>query len=158
MDCQRVRSELCEYAAGEMPAGRHRDLAAHLRDCPNCHKALEAELSLRDAAREALEYSGPVYSFAQLKRRMAAIEPLHEVLVLLPRLQKIGVVPRFAVALGLLVFYGGVAYAVRNSGELYDACREPKLLAQREFVGRELTDIYKSLYVDGKKHDAQRDA
>lgn len=131
---------------GELNAAHAAALAAHVAACPACAAAAEEEAALRGLCGEALAYRGPTYSFAQLQRRMRAIEPLQEVLVLLPKLQKIGATPRFAIAMALLVWFGGFIYATRNAKGLYAACKDP-VMEQRFQIGRQLPDVYKTLYV-----------
>lgn len=157
MDCQRVRTELGEFAAGQLPRARSAAIAEHLCACEACAAAHAEEEALSALARRAFDYTGPAYSFAQLRARMASIEPLQEVLVLLPKLQKIGATPRFAVAMVLLVCFGGFAYATRNARELYTACKQP-LLAQRAFIGEKFPEIYESIYAPDEDDESGRAA
>ena len=46
MECQRVRMELGEFAAGELGRAHSAVLDAHLAACPNCRKAAEDETIL----------------------------------------------------------------------------------------------------------------
>lgn len=157
MDCQRVRTELGELAAGQTSPARRATLEAHMADCEACRAALAEEEAMRACFVDTVAYRGPVYSYAALRARMAAIEPLQEVLVLLPRLQKIGAVPRFAVAMTLLCCLGGLTYATRNARGLYAVCKEP-VMEQRFAIGREFPEIYKSLYVTPPRGDGERAA
>lgn len=156
MDCQRVRTELGELVARQVTPSRSAALHVHIAECSACHAALQEEEALRMVSATSLTYNGPVYSYAALRARMASIEPLQEVLVLLPKLQKIGATPRFAVAMVLLVFFGGVTYATRHARGLHAVCKEP-IMEQRFAIGREFPEIYKTLYVkpvQGESHRA----
>lgn len=146
MDCQRVRMELGELAARQVTPARRDTLHAHVVECPACFSALAEEEFLKTSASDALAYTGPVYSYAKLRARMVTIEPLQNVLVLLPKLQKIGAIPSFAIAVVLLVGFGGLTYATRHARGLYAVCKEP-VMEQRFAIGREFPEIYKTLYV-----------
>jgi len=149
MDCQRVRTELAELAAGQAAAHRVRVLEAHVDTCPACAQALEEEHLLRTLAGGALAYTGPTYTYQNLRARMHQLEPLERVMVILPKLRRIGATPRFAVALILLVGFGGIGYAARNTRDLYLACKNP-ILAQREFVDENFPEIYDTVYANPK--------
>lgn len=149
MDCQRVRIELAEYAAGQCTTARGEVLEAHIAVCLACERALAEERLLQQLAEESLGFSGRAYPFAALRARMHQRAPLERVLVILPKLRRIGATPRFAVALVLLVCFGGVAYAARYSRDLYVACKNP-ILAQREFINEEFPEIYDAVYADPK--------
>lgn len=151
MDCQRVRIELGEHALGTTPAPRAVALDQHLHTCAACRTAYEEEMALLTVAAKSMKFRGRGYTFAQLRARMAVVEPLDRVLVLLPKLQKIGRIPRYMAAMGLLVFYGGFSYAARNAGELYAVCRQDPFLEERYAMGQEFPEIYKTLYVDPTK-------
>lgn len=150
MDCQRVRIELAELVAGQVAAAQAMRIQAHVAGCPGCARALAREEALRSLVQDALQAPEPSYSFAELKRKMHLREPMERVLVILPKLRHIGVMPSYAVALALLVCFGGIGYAARFSRDLYGACKNP-IEAQRAFVSKEFPEIYDTIYVTPEK-------
>lgn len=126
MECRSVSRNLTALLDGDLRPARTREIQQHLETCPAC-AAEHAEMAeFIHASRDAITYRGTPMTFASLRPRMAAIEPLEQVLrYQLPKLRIPGAVPRFAVAMLLLAVLAGVPYAFRHSRQVYTAARTP---------------------------------
>lgn len=131
MECRDICRTLPALMDGDLRPGPEAEVHRHLETCPGClaeWEALRADMALADAA---LAYRGVPLSFDGLRARMAAIEPLEEVLrYRLPKLKIPGTAPRFVAAMGLLVLLAGVPYALRHTRQVYTSVKTP--FAQQE--------------------------
>jgi len=126
MECRNIRRNLPALLDGDLRPEPARAVRLHLDACPGCAAEL---LDLQEFLRtsdEALVYQGAPLRFDALRARMAAIEPIDQVVrYQLPKLRIPGAVPRFAVAMLLLAVLAGVPYAFRNTRQVYTAVRTP---------------------------------
>lgn len=126
MDCRTIRRALPALVDGHLRPVAEAEVRRHLDVCPDCvaeWKSLAALLELSDAA---MTYEGAPLDFEKLRARMAAMEPLEEVLrYQLPKLRIPGAVPRFATAMVLLALLAGVPYAFRHTRQVYAAVQSP---------------------------------
>lgn len=126
MECRRIRRTLPALLDGDLRPGPAREVRDHLKACPDCSAELEAVRELLRLGGDAITYRGAPLSFAALRSRMAAIEPLDQVIrYQLPPLRIPGAVPRFAVAMVLLVVAAGLPYALRNTRTVYVSVKSP---------------------------------
>jgi anti-sigma factor RsiW len=113
-------------ADGDLRPAAEAEVRSHLESCPDCAAEWESQQEFLETVGEALAYTGPAISFDSLRARMAAIEPLEEVLrYQLPKLRIPGAVPRFATAMVLLALLAGVPYAFRHTRQVYIAVQSP---------------------------------
>ncbi len=125
MECRHVRIKLPGYLDGDLLPSERRPLEDHLAECPECRAEWEELRGFTSTLQEFVVCPGPAYSFEALRRRLATIEPLEEVVAFLPRLRVNGLIPRFAVATLLLLLVNGGPFALRNSRQLYTAMKIP---------------------------------
>ena len=126
MDCRNIRRALPGLADGDLRPAVESEVRGHLACCPECAAEWESTREFLALGGEALAYEGAPLSFDALRARMAAIEPLEEVLrYQLPKLQIPGAVPRFATAMVLLAILAGVPYAFRHTRQVYTAVQSP---------------------------------
>lgn len=125
MDCRQIQSKLPGYLDGDLFPAEQRLLGAHLERCMECKAAwLECRAFLQTCD-EFLVYPEKAYPFSSLKRRMADIEPIEEVIAFLPKLQINGAIPRFAVAVVLLLLTGALPTSLQGTRDAYAAMRSP---------------------------------
>jgi anti-sigma factor RsiW len=126
MDCRNIRRALPGLADGDLRPAVESEVRGHLACCPECAAEWESTRELMALGGEALAYRGAPLAFNALHARMAAIEPLEEVLrYQLPKLRIPGAVPRFATAMVLLAVLAGVPYALRHTRQVYTAVQSP---------------------------------
>lgn len=127
MDCRSMQSRCAAYLDGDLPPGARMEAERHLASCDECREALESLRDFDAACREALAFPGAPYAFSALRKRMAEIVPLDEVTAFLPHLKIQGAIPRFAVAVLMLMLTGGASGALRHCHVVYTAARQPFL-------------------------------
>ena len=126
MDCRTIQRDLPALVDGDLRPHRAQVLTAHLASCRDCERSRKDYVAFRGAAKSALTYRGPALSFETLRAEMHQIEPLDQVLrYQLPKLKVPGTVPRFAVAMALLVSVAGPTYACRHTRQVYVAVKTP---------------------------------
>lgn len=126
MECRQIRRALPALLDGDLRPGPEREVRDHLEVCPDCIAAYAELREFLSASDRALTYGGAPLRFEALRARMATIEPLDQVIrYQLPKLKIPGAVPRFAVAMVLLVVMAGFPYAFRNSRKVYASVRTP---------------------------------
>lgn len=126
MDCRKIQRALPALADGDLRPAAEGEVRQHLETCPDCEAAWESLREFMALGDEALAYDGPALAFDSLRARMAAIEPLEEVLrYQLPKLNIPGTAPRFATAMILLALLAGVPYAFRHTRQVYVAVQSP---------------------------------
>ncbi len=126
MDCRPIRRDVSALIDGDLGPRRAEEVKQHLSDCDVCAAECEAVHALLLRADIALTYSGKPLSFEALRREMATIDPLEQVIrYQLPKLRIPGRVPRFAVAMILLLAAGGLSYTFRHTREVYVAVKTP---------------------------------
>ncbi len=125
MDCRRMQRKFVAYLDGDLSPGARTAAEQHLASCLECREALESLRAFDAECRDALAYPETPYPFAALRARMAEIVPLDEVRAFLPHLKVQGAIPRFAVALMLMMITGGAAGAVRYCHAAYTVARQP---------------------------------
>lgn len=64
MKCEAIRVKLSAYMDGELDEAHHREIAGHLRLCPECRQELE-ELGGVDTLLKGLPRYGPAAGFAE---------------------------------------------------------------------------------------------
>lgn len=121
MDCRQIQTRFTGYVDGDLRPAERRLVEKHVADCEPCRTELAAMRAFLSDCHEFLVYDGPAYSFESLCARMAAIEPLDEVIAFLPKLRINGFVPRFAVAMTMLMLISGMPQTLRNSRHVYHA-------------------------------------
>ena len=125
MNCRAIQSRIADLADGHLSPGNRRWVEDHLQACPACREEqVDVEAFLAEC-REALAYSGPTYSFAALKARMDAIQPLEEVMLFVPKLRTQNGFARFAVAMVMAVMILGAPTALRHLWAIHGALRMP---------------------------------
>lgn len=126
MECRSIRRNLPALLDGDLRAEPEQSIRRHLDACPACALALEEFQAFLAESDAALAYAGEALSFAALRPHMATVEPLERVVrYQLPKLRIPGAVPRFAVAMLLLVVLAGIPYAFRHTRQVYTSVRTP---------------------------------
>lgn len=126
-ECRKIRSKFTDYVDGELRSAEREAVDAHLSVCDACREEFAEHRCLLTTCDEFLVPEGPMYSFAELRRRMAVVEPLEEIIAFVPKLRIRGPVPRFAVSCLLMLLFGGLPATFRYSRELYHQARDPIL-------------------------------
>ena len=133
MICQHIRRDIPALIDGDLRTRRREEVCHHLATCPACARERDAVESLLAASDGALQYPGAPLSFHALQAKMKTVDPLEQVIrYQLPPLKIPGTVPRFAVAMLLLIVAAGPIYAYRHTREVYTAVQTP-------FISQEAT-------------------
>ena len=126
MDCRSVQRDLPALVDGDLRPHRAQVITKHLATCGDCAQSRKEYVAFRAAAKSALSYRGAPLSFESLRAEMHSTEPLEQVIrYQLPKLKIPGTVPRFAVAMALLVSIAGPSYACRHTRQVYVAVKTP---------------------------------
>ncbi|HIQ20997.1 MAG TPA: hypothetical protein EYH34_07155, partial [Planctomycetes bacterium] len=72
MNCWRARSLLSNYHDGELPHGKHRKVAEHIRTCSRCGEQVAFFADLSRAFRSLADPEPPEGLWAQLESRLDA--------------------------------------------------------------------------------------
>lgn len=123
MDCRYVQSRFTGYTDGDLRPAERRCLEQHMSECPACREELAELRRFVSDCHEFLVHPGPAYSFEAIRARMAAIEPLQEIVAFLPRLRVNGLIPRLAVAMLVVLFVSGTPFSLRNTRQVYTAVK-----------------------------------
>jgi hypothetical protein len=125
-NCRQIQSRFAGYLDGDLRAEEKHHIDKHVETCTECATAFGETQSFLGEVEEFLVHTGPTYSFETLRLRMAQIEPLEEIVAFLPKLKVQHTIPRFAVAMLVLVLVGGGGpFSLRNTKELYTAMKSP---------------------------------
>ncbi|HPO13631.1 MAG TPA: anti-sigma factor [Candidatus Hydrogenedentes bacterium] len=123
MECRTIQSRFTGYLDGDLRPAERRRVEAHIAECPACQEEFAHAKHFLQDCHEFLVCPGPAYSFETLRTRMAAIEPIQEIVAFLPKLRINAFIPRFAVALLALTLIAGPPYALRNSRQVYSTIK-----------------------------------
>ena len=115
MHCRQIQSKFAGYVDGDLHAVERQLIQEHIGRCTECEAAFDEFRLFLGEIEEFLVHPGPAYSFEALCVRMAQIEPLEEIVAFLPKLKVQRAVPRFAVAMLVLVGGGHFRCAIRRS-------------------------------------------
>ena len=145
-NCRLIQSKFAGYVDGDLRPEERRLVQEHVGSCAECEGAFEELRSFLGEVEEFLVHPGAAYSFETLRVRMAQIEPLEEIVAFLPKLKVQRTIPRFAVAMMMLVLVGGGGpFSLRNTKELYTAMKSPFKVQKaaleetyREYLGEDL--------------------
>ncbi len=133
MTCQHIRRDIPALIDGDLRPRRREEVCHHLTTCPACAEERDAIESLLVIGDCALQYHGAPLSFRALQADMKTVDPLEQVIrYQLPPLKIPGTVPRFAVAMILLLVAAGPLYAYRHTRQVYTAVQTP-------FISQEAT-------------------
>lgn len=124
-DCRYMRIKFAGYADGDLRAEERKQVDHHVAHCAACAKELADVIHFLNTCNEFIVCPGPMYSFEQLRLRMATIEPLEELVAFLPKLRINASIPRFAVAMVFLFLAGGTPFTLRSTKVIYSAMRVP---------------------------------
>ncbi len=72
MKCDRCQEQFTDYLEGSLPASQREQVAAHLRQCPDCAEELEAFRRTVAALRGLEVVAPPVDLLSRIKRAVAA--------------------------------------------------------------------------------------
>lgn len=125
LECRYIRSKFTGYVDGDLYPAERRMVDSHVAECSACRAELAETRHFLRMCHEFLVCPAPAYSFEALRQRMAAIEPLQEVVAFLPKLRINAAIPRFAVAMLLMLIVGGAPFTLRNTRHLYSMMRSP---------------------------------
>ena len=114
MQCRNVREKFVSYLDGDARPTERMGVEAHLGWCYRCREELEDTRELLGASREALRHPRPRYDFARLKARMARIDARAS--ERRPRLTVRALIPKVAMAAGLLILIGASSPLVFHMG------------------------------------------
>ncbi len=123
MDCRQIQSRFTGYVDGDLRPAERRSIERHVAACAACREELAALRCFLSDCHEFIVHPGAAYSFEALRARMAAVEPLDEVIAFLPKLKIGGFVPRLAVATAMMLLVSGMPQTLRNSRQVYNAVR-----------------------------------
>jgi len=129
LECRHIRSKFTAHVDGDLSPGEARVVAQHVARCPQCASELAEVRRFLELCHEFVVCPAPAYSFEALRRRMALVEPLEEIVAFLPKLRINATIPRFAVAMLMMFIVGGTPFTLRNTRNAYLAMRTP--FAQR---------------------------
>lgn len=126
MTCQYIRRDIPALIDGDLRPRRREEVCRHLATCPACAAERDALETLLKTSDEALAYQGAPLSFRALQCQMKTVDPLEQVIrYQLPPLKIPGTVPRFAVAMVLLLVAAGPVYTYRHTRQVYTAVQTP---------------------------------
>ena len=125
MNCNVIQGRVLDLADGHLTPGNRLWVEEHLRECPACREKRADLEGFLEECREALACPGPRYSFAALKARMDAIQPLDEVVLFLPRLRTENRFARYAVAMVMAIMILGAPTALRHARTIHAAIQRP---------------------------------
>lgn len=112
MDCTQIQELLSEYLDGELPAGRHRQVDAHVSECPECAAELEALRRTVEAVQQLPVHRAPEDLSERLRRRLEE-ETVHP-----PVRRVVSLWPRVAAVAAMFALVVGVTLLLRESGLL----------------------------------------
>jgi len=72
MKCDRCQEQFTDYLEGSLPASQREQIAAHLRQCPDCAEELEAFRRTVAALRGLEEVAPPANLLSRINRAVAA--------------------------------------------------------------------------------------
>lgn len=132
MECRNIRRALPALLDGDLRPDPAREVQQHVDACDACARELESLQAFLAETGRAMAYRGAPLEFEALRARMAAVDPLDELVRFkLPNLRVPGAAPRFVTAMILLAIMAGVPYAFRHTRQVYAAVRCPFELQQR---------------------------
>ena len=131
MNCSAIQSRIADLADGHLSPDGRRRVEEHLSGCAECREARADMQVFLDACHAALSHPGPSYTFADLRARMASIEPLDEVIQFIPKLRADHGFPRFAVAMVVAVLVLGAPSALRHAWAIHGAIKTPAFQFER---------------------------
>lgn len=133
MTCRDIRRDITALIDGDLRPRRREEVCQHLATCPACASERDALEKMLESADQALGYQGQPLSFSALQSQMKSIDPIEQIVrYQLPPLRIPGTVPRFAVAMLLLLVAAGPMYAYRHTRQVYTAVQTP-------FISQEAT-------------------
>lgn len=127
LDCRNIQIKLADHVDGDLSPSTQRVLEAHLQQCPDCEIVWHEYRAFLQNCDEFMVYPEPAYPFAALQRRMADIEPLEEIIAFLPKLQINHMIPRFAVAIIVMLITGTLPATFQGTRQAFTAIRSPYL-------------------------------
>ena len=125
MDCRHIKSQFSGYLDGDLQPDERYRIQQHVTQCSACQEEYEEVRDFLAMSEDALTYHGPRYTFAELRAKMAAMEPLEELVAFLPSLRVNGAIPRFAVTMVLMLLVCGLTMNLRNTRQVYAAMKSP---------------------------------
>ena len=133
MTCHYIRRDIPALIDGDLRPRRREEVCQHLATCPACADERDALETMLESADQALGYQGEPLSFSAFRSQMKSIDPIEQIVCYqLPPLRIPGTVPRFAVAMLLLLVAAGPLYAYRHTRQVYTAVQTP-------FISQEAT-------------------